>query len=95
MNLYVSNLMTQLRDEELFDIFSPFGRVESCKIIVDRYTGVSRGFGFVEMPEREEALTAIRELEGKAIEGRQISVSEAKPRVERDRFDRGGGDRRY
>ncbi|WP_126246306.1 RNA recognition motif domain-containing protein [Chitinophaga rhizosphaerae] len=90
MNLYVSNLMSHLRDEDLFNIFSPFGRVESCKVIVDRYTGVSRGFGFVEMPERQEALDAIRELEGKEIEGRQIAISEAKPRVDRDR-----GDRRY
>ncbi|MGE7776405.1 RNA recognition motif domain-containing protein [Chitinophaga sp. NPDC101104] len=88
MNLYVSNLMSSLRDEDLFDIFSAFGRVESCKVIVDRYTGVSRGFGFVEMPERQEALDAIRELEGRDIEGRQISVSEAKPRVDRDRSDR-------
>ncbi len=85
MNLYVSNLMTHLRDEDLFDIFSAYGRVDSCKIIMDRYTGVSRGFGFVEMPEQQEAMNAIRELEGKAIDGRQINVSEAKPRVDRDR----------
>lgn len=85
MNLYVSNLMSSLRDEDLHEIFSPFGRVESCKVIIDRYTGVSRGFGFVEMPERQQALDAMRELEGKDVEGRQISVSEAKPRVDRER----------
>jgi RNA recognition motif-containing protein len=80
MNLYVSNLMSHITEEELKKIFSACGHVSSCRIISDKFTGVSRGFGFVEMPERADAEKAIRELGGKDVGGRSISVAEARER---------------
>lgn len=91
MNIYVGNLSHELTEEELKQAFEAFGQVESAKIITDRYSGVSRGFGFVEMPTQAEAKTAIAELNGKELKGRTLTVNEARPRTEGPR----GGGRRW
>ena len=82
MNIYVSNLGFDIQNEDLNSIFAPYGEVSSAKIITDRVTGRSRGFGFVEMPNDEAANKAIDELNGGSIDGRTISVTVAKPREE-------------
>jgi RNA recognition motif-containing protein len=79
MNMYVSNLGFQVKDEELASLFNEFGEVTSAKVIVDRETGRSRGFAFVEMAD-EAGEAAMNKLDGRAIDGRSISVSKAKPR---------------
>ena len=92
MNIYVSNLSFNVADEDLKDFFAEYGEITSAKIIMDRATGRSRGFGFVEMPNEEEAKKAIQELDGGVVEGRTISVTVAKPREERP--SNGGGNRK-
>jgi len=95
MNIYVGNLSYKVNEEELKQEFEAFGEVESAKIIQDMYSGRSRGFGFVEMPTKTEAESAIEGLNGKEMKGRELKVSEAKPRSERGRYgNRGGGRRR-
>lgn len=91
MNLYVSNLGFQVNDDDLMKLFTPYGQVTSAKVILDRETGRSRGFGFVEMPVDEEAKKAIKELEGKPVEGRSLSVSEARPKTDNRNSFSGGG----
>ena len=89
MNLYVSNLGFHVRDEELKQLFDSFGQVSSAKVILDRETGRSRGFGFVEMASEDEANKAISSLNNKEIEGRNISVTvarEKEPKKTRDRW---------
>lgn len=93
MNLYVGNLSYHTNENELRDLFAAYGEVESAKIITDRDTGRSKGFGFVEMADKGEAENAINELNGKEIDGRQIKVNEAKPRSN-NRGGGGGGGRR-
>jgi RNA recognition motif-containing protein len=83
MNLYVSNLSFNIQDDILRGFFTPFGEVTSAKIIFDKQTGKSRGFGFVEMADEAAARTAIAELEGGSIEGRTMHVTEARPKDER------------
>ncbi len=90
MNIYCGNLAHELTEEEFREAFEAFGQVTSAKIITDRYSGVSRGFGFVEMAEKAEAEAAIAELNDKELKGRVITVSEARPRTE----GTGGGGRR-
>jgi len=85
MKLYVGNLSHDVSDSELREIFLPFGEVESVKVITDRYTGGSRGFGFVEMSTREDGERAINELNGKIIRNRKIIVNEARSRPNRGR----------
>jgi cold-inducible RNA-binding protein len=85
-NLYVGNLSYSVTDEELNQLFSQFGRVDSARVIIDRDSGRSKGFGFVEMADDNEAQAAIDALNGKENNGRVINVNEAKPRTE----DRGG-----
>lgn len=80
INIYVGNLSFDTQEDELRDLFATYGGVESAKIISDQFTGRSRGFGFVEMAEREEGMNAIRELDSKEFGGRNIKVNEAKPR---------------
>ncbi len=87
MNIYVSNLSFNTSDAELQDLFSKFGEVSSAKVITDRETGRSRGFGFVEMPNDEEGKAAMAGLNNKEVEGRAMSVSVAKEREART----GGG----
>ncbi|MFH0844596.1 MAG: RNA-binding protein [Pseudomonadota bacterium] len=96
MNLYVGNLSYEVTEEELQKAFEEFGQVESSKIIKDAYTGKSKGFGFVEMPEEPEALTAIENLDGKELKGRNLKISKARPRTQEHR-GRGGyeGGRRF
>ncbi len=83
MNIFVSNLSFNVQDEDLREFFTDYGEVSSAKIITDRETQRSRGFGFVEMPDEEAAKKAISELEGATVEGRTIHVMEAKPREDR------------
>lgn len=89
MNIYVSNLSYNVQDEDLREFFTPYGEVSSAKVITDRESGKSRGFGFVEMSDDEAARKAIAELEGSTVDGRTIRVQEAKPKE--DRPARGGG----
>ena len=89
MNIYVSNLSFNVQDEDLKDFFAPYGEVTSAKVITDRETGRSRGFGFVEMADEAASKKAIAELDGATVENRTISVSVAKPKE--DRPSRGGG----
>lgn len=91
MNIYVSNLSFNTNDAELNDLFSKFGEVSSAKVIMDRESGRSRGFGFVEMPNAEEGKDAMLGLNNKEVEGRAMSVSVAKEREERT--GGGGGSR--
>ena len=91
MNIYVSNLSFNTSDAELSELFSAFGEVSSAKVITDRETGRSRGFGFVEMPSEDEGKDAMLGLNNKEVEGRAMSVSVAKEREERS--SNGGGGR--
>ncbi len=87
MNIYVGNISYNVVDEDLRQVFEQFGEVESVKIITDRQTGRSKGFGFVEMPSDDEAQAAIDELDGKEFQDRNLRVNVARPRRERrDRF---------
>ncbi len=79
-NIYVGNLPYSTTDDELKEIFAPFGTVSSSRIITDRYTGRSKGFGFVEMENEEDAEKAINELNGTEVGGRAVKVDGAKPR---------------
>ncbi|MEE6186404.1 hypothetical protein PIECOFPK_02648 [Mycovorax composti] len=82
MNIFVSNLGYSLTTEDLTELFSSYGRVASARVITDKFTNQSRGFGFVEMAD-EDALKAIKDLNGTMLEGRSIKVMEAKPREEK------------
>ena len=94
MNIYVSNLSFNVQDEDLREFFAEYGEVSSAKVIMDKFTNRSRGFGFVEMSDNAAAQKAIQELDGATVEGRAIKVSEAKPREERSNTGGGGGTRR-
>lgn len=83
MNIYVSNLSFNVQDDDLRGFFEGYGEVASAKIITDKFTNKSRGFGFVEMSNDAEAAKAIAELNGGTVEGRTINVTEARPREER------------
>lgn len=82
MNIYVGNLDYKVDEEDLRDVFSEYGTVSSAKIIMDKFNGRSKGFGFVEMEEQDEANKAVKELDGATYENRKITVNEAKPRKE-------------
>ena len=96
MDIYVGNLAYSTNDESLKDAFSVYGEVTSARVVTDRMTGRSKGFGFVEMPDRTQAQAAIDALNGKDIDGRALRVNESqpKPREERRGGGGGGGDRR-
>ena len=89
--LYVGNLAYSVRDDSLLQAFSPFGTVTSAKVMMDRETGRSKGFGFVEMGSDAEALAAVNGMNGQALDGRAIVVNEARPREERPGGFGGGG----
>lgn len=83
MNIYVGNLNYQVTSEELKEVFTEYGEVASVNVIIDRETGRSKGFGFVEMPDDSEAEKAIEELNGSSFMGRNLRVNQAKPREDR------------
>ena len=89
MNIYAGNLSYEVTEEDLRLAFEPFGKVESATILKDKYSGQSKGFGFVEMPSKDEAQAAIDGLNGKDLKGRTLNVNEARPRTE-GRRGRGG-----
>jgi len=89
MKIFVGNLSRDVSDEELRQAFEPFGNVQSAEVVKDKFTGGSRGFGFVEMPTASEAQAAIEGMNGKELKGRAVNVNESRPRE-----DRGGGRRR-
>ena len=89
--LYVGNLPYAATEQALSEAFAQCGTVESVKIITDRETGRSRGFGFVEMPDKAEAQSAIQNLNGKELRGQQMNVNEARPRPDRGKGGRPGG----
>ena len=97
MNIYAGNLAYSITDQSLQESFEEFGAVDSAKVIQDRDTGRSKGFGFVEMPNSEEATAAIEALNNKELDGRNITVNEARPRPQGGGGGRGfgGGGRRY
>ena len=80
MNIYVGNLSWGLKDQDLANLFSPFGEVASAKIVMDKFTQRSKGFGFVEMPNDEQAQAAIAQLNGSEIDGRNLVVNESRPK---------------
>jgi len=94
MNIYVGNLPLTANEDDLRKAFEEFGQVTSVKIITDKYTGDSRGFGFVEMPDHSEANSAISGLDGKELKGKNLKVNKARPRRDNNRsrggFNRGG-----
>jgi len=95
MNIYVSNLSFNVRDEDLKGFFTPYGDVTSAKVINDKITGQSRGFGFVEMSDDTAAKKAMAELNGATVEGQNIKVMEARPKEERSpRGNNDGGFRK-
>lgn len=85
MNIYVGNLDYNINDQDLERFFAEYGTVESAKIIIDKYNGRSKGFGFVEMSNEEEAQKAIKELNGATLENREMVVNEARPKTEAPR----------
>jgi RNA recognition motif-containing protein len=93
MNIYVGNISRTATEQDLKDAFTAFGEVSSASIIKDKFSGESRGFGFVEMPNKEEADKAIAGLHGTDRKGRPLTVNEARPRTDRPRTGGGGGGR--
>ena len=91
MNIYVGNLSFDASEEDIQKAFAEFGQVSSASIVRDRYSGQPRGFGFVEMPNQTEAKAAIENLNGKELRGRQMNVSEARPRTDRGKSSGQGG----
>ena len=88
MNIFVGSLPYTTTDEELEAVFTEHGEVTSARVIMDRYTGRSRGFGFVEMSNQEQAETAVRVMNGKDFQGRALTVNEARAREDRPKRDR-------
>ena len=93
--LFVGSLSWGVNDDQLKDFFGAVGTVVSASVIMDRDSGRSKGFGFVEMSSDEEAKKAIDELNGKDLDGRAVTVSEARPKTDRPRDSFGGGGNRY
>lgn len=95
MNIFVGNLSFETRDDGLREAFSQYGAVDSAQVVMDRESGRSRGFGFVEMPDSGEATRAIQALNESELNGRALTVNEAKPRAPRTGGGGGGGNRRW
>ena len=90
MNIYVSNLSFNVQDEDLRGFFTPYGEVTSAKVIMDKFTGKSKGFGFVEMSDDAAAKKAIAELDNGVVDGRNVKVMEARPKEDRPARNSGG-----
>jgi len=95
MDIYVGNLPWSCNDDDLRELFQPFGQVEGARVITDRETGRSRGFGFVQMPNSEEAAQAIQNLDGKDMDGRPLRVNESQPKQRGNGHGAGGSGRRW
>jgi RNA recognition motif-containing protein len=95
MNIYVGNLPYSVTDADLRETFSQYGDVSNVQLISDKFTGESKGFGFVEMDNNSQADAAIKALNGTAMKGRNITVNQAKPKSDRPSHGGGGGSRRY
>ena len=94
MNIYVGNLSWNLKDQDLANLFTPYGEVASAKIVMDKFTQRSKGFGFVEMPNDDQAQAAIAQLNGSEVDGRNLVVNESRPKEGNGGgggFSRGGG----
>lgn len=91
MNIYIGNLSFNTTEDQIRQAFTAFGEVSTVNIITDKYSGESKGFGFVEMGSKSEAIAAISGLNGQEIDGRSVKVNEAKPR---EQGNRGGGNRK-
>jgi RNA recognition motif-containing protein len=91
MNIYVGNLSWNLKDQDLSNLFAAHGEVSSAKIVTDKFTNRSKGFGFVEMPNDDQAQAAIAALNGTEVDGRNIVVNESRPKPEGERGGGGGG----
>ncbi len=83
MNIYVGNLPYNITEDELKDVFAEYGAVDRVTLITDKYTGESKGFGFIEMPTQSEAEEAVKSLDGSSVKGRNIKVNQARPRTDR------------
>lgn len=88
MNIFVGNVSRNVNEDELREAFEAFGTVNSASIIKDKETGMSRGFGFIEMPDNDQAKAAIDGLNGKELKGRPLNINEARPREDHPRNDR-------
>ena len=95
IKIYVGNLSFDSNDAELQGLFAAYGEVESAKVIVDQFTNRSRGFGFIEMSNREDGLKAIKELDTKDLNGRPLKVNEARPKNDSRGGARSGGRSRW
>ena len=95
MNIYVGNLPGTVNENDLREVFQAFGEVEKAAVIKDKFSGESRGFGFIEMPNKIEAEKAISMVNGKDLKGRTAKVNEAKPRTDSTRSGGFGSSRRY
>jgi len=91
MNLYVGNLLLNVGENDLRNAFEQFGQVTEVRMIMDKFSGQSKGFGFVEMPSKDEAEKAINEMNGKEFMGRVLNVNEAKPKTTHRGGGQGGG----
>jgi len=85
MNIFVGNLGPDVTEDEIAEVFKPFGQVGSVQVVRELFTGKGKGFGFVDMPGRQHSLDAIAGLNGKELAGRPMTVNEARPRLERGR----------
>jgi RNA recognition motif-containing protein len=95
MNIYVGNLSTTVNENDLREVFQAFGEVSRASVIKDKFSGESRGFGFIEMPNKDEAVKAISMVNGKDMKGRTAKVNEAKPRTDSSRSGGFGSSRPY
>jgi RNA recognition motif-containing protein len=93
MNIYAGNLAPETTDDDLRQAFEAFGQVSTASVVKDKFSGESRGFGFVEMPSKTEAQSAIEQMNGADLKGRSIVVNEARPKADRGKGGGGGRDR--
>jgi RNA recognition motif-containing protein len=97
MNLYIGNLSRDVTESDLYELFQPFGKLTSVNVVKDKFSGVSKGFGFIEMPVKAEAEAAIAGLHRTQLKGQSLDITEARPREQRrpGHGGSGGGRRRY